>query len=192
MARYVFRCTSYFVETADGTSGRELLAHLRRSRYTHDIEARFEMGKAPTTIDCDVHGTVAPRVFDFQFQEDRRRLRGGGISLVTGQPYAQTRAEERAIEQARGIEFVGPAEMPRQWREALEYRRHVDSGGERLPFEQVHAPEVVETRPLTSYMDEAGFRVGNAPKPTETQEQQLARMIASDPSLSSTEGTNGS
>jgi len=137
------------------------------------------MGTAKTHETCPACGVLCPRIIgDFQFQQDNRRLRKG-VSPVTGMPYAESRREERLIEKALGIEFTGPADMPKQWKEASAYKTHVDQGGEQLPMGQVITPEVIESRPLTSYMDEAGYKKSEAthdPTP-EHQQQQLQKIV---------------
>ena len=156
MARYEYRCE------IDGS--------------TFDLYGA--MGSQPDRLPCICLHGMARRVFDFQFQQDNRRLRKG-ISPVTGQPFAESRAEERRIEKERGIEFVGPGDMPKPWREARDYKAHIDQGGERLGFSAIHAPEPDDSRPLTSYMDEAGFKKSEAthdPTP-EHQDAQLTKIV---------------
>jgi hypothetical protein len=44
-----------------------------------------------------------------------------------------SRSERKAIERARGIEFVSPSDFNADEKRAMDYRKHVDSGGERIP-----------------------------------------------------------
>ena len=177
MAYYEYKCPLYDETSHERVGFYPLLATLKRGGG-HVISAQFPMGKAPLELPCDEHGVFASRVFDFQFQQDNRRLRKG-VSPVTGMPYAESRREERLIEKALGIEFTGPADMPKQWKEASAYKTHVDQGGEQLPMGQVITPEAIESRPLTSYMDEAGYKKSEAtPDPTpEHQQQQLQKIV---------------
>ena len=144
----------------------------------HKITLAFAMGTAPAQTPCICNTPLRRVIGDFQFQQDNRRLRKG-VSPVTGLPYAESRREERMIEKALGIEFTGPADMPKQWKEASAYKTHVDQGGEQLPMGQVITPEAIESRPLTSYMDEAGYKKSEAthdPTP-EHQQQQLQKIV---------------
>lgn len=115
MARYVYACPG---QPGDAES--------------HELERFYPMGQAPQIEWCDDHMHNAPRTFDFQFQEDKRRMRSGR-SNTTGQHYATSRADERRIEKEKGIEFIGPSEVPDKWRRAKEYAEHVKTGGDRDP-----------------------------------------------------------
>jgi hypothetical protein len=72
-----------------------------------------------------------------QFCEDRLRMHPANWSWSVGAPMPQSRQERRRIEKEKGIEFVAPHEFPETWKQATDYKKHVDSGGDRLP------PEVV-------------------------------------------------
>lgn len=86
----------------------------------HELVHEFRIGEAPLLISCAEHGFSAPRVFEsFYTQEDRRGMAAAAPrvnaprpdwSWALGAPMPTSRAEMRAIEKARGIEFVTPAE----------------------------------------------------------------------------------
>lgn len=126
----------------------------------HEIDRWFDMGQAPSFVTCEEHQHKAPRYFDFQFQQDNRRFRKGR-SAVTGERYAESRAEERRIEKERGIEFIGRGEMPEKWKRAAEYSRHVKTGGDRdASLERaIAAPEPVKSKTILQRMAEKGVRV---------------------------------
>lgn len=67
------------------------------------------------------------------FTEDKRRLRSG-ISPVTRLPYAQSKREERKIEEKLGIEFVTKESRPESWKEAESYSNHLRAGGSPATF----------------------------------------------------------
>lgn len=68
----------------------------------------------------------------------------------------ETRKELEALAAQKGIEFVSPSSMPEEWKEAVAYKKHVDSGGERLEdpasFYDVSGFNEGDTRP--DYMKE--------------------------------------
>lgn len=95
------------------------------------------------------------------FTEDRLRLwrntaQGGRFSNALGCDMPETRKELERLAQEKGIEFVSPSAMPDEWKEAVEYKAHVDSGGERLEdpnsFYDVSGFNAGDTRP--DYMKE--------------------------------------
>lgn len=86
----------------------------------HEVIETFAAGHAPDTVQCDEHGTTAPRVFDVPyFVEDRRHMKSTAPtpnaptedwSWTIGGPRPKSRSEARAIEKTLGIEFVSPSE----------------------------------------------------------------------------------
>lgn len=71
----------------------------------------------------------------YRFTEDRLRnwrnpQQGGRFSNALGQDMPETRAERDRLCEEKGIEFVSPRDMPEQWKEAIAYKEHVDSGGD--------------------------------------------------------------
>lgn len=68
-----------------------------------------------------------------QFTQDQRRFRKG-ISPVTRLPYAQSRREERQIEERLGIEFVTRDSRPQEWKEHEAYSQHLSSGGNSIEY----------------------------------------------------------
>lgn len=167
---------------------------------THgEFDAFFPMGEAPESVWCDVlvlgksihdeHGLdctywevpcmkTSLRVYSFNFQEDRRRLRQG-TSPATGKPYAQSRQEERMIEQAAGINFSSKKDLLPHERQAIEYQQHVASGGERVA-NAVSIPQE-PSLPLTHYMKQANYKRREFAPETftmEHQERQYAEKLA--------------
>lgn len=68
------------------------------------------------------------------FQEDRRRLFRNAIdgtdkSYALGRQMPQSRAEMRALEKQRGVEFT--TELSAVERTRVEYAKHLETGGER-------------------------------------------------------------
>ena len=74
-------------------------------------------------------------IVNVYFQEDRLRFwkgpLGNGYSTALGGPMPETRKELNRVAQERGVEFVSPKSMPSEWVDAVEYKKHVDSGGKR-------------------------------------------------------------
>lgn len=107
---------------------------------------------------------VGKRVYSprnvFRFTEDRLRMwkgpMGNGFSTALGCQMPDNRADLARLEKEKGVEFVSPGSMPGEWQEAVEYRKHVDEGGERLEdparFSDVPAFNAGDTRP--EYMKE--------------------------------------
>lgn len=130
--------------------------------HGHNLELWYQMGEAPLALDLAHDDTVcsSKRVFGCQFTEDRRHMRRG-ISAATGEPVAQSRSEERMIEKTKGIEFIGRAEMPSQWKKLGEYARHVNSGGERVDPHAVNPAEITSSKgELLRKMAERGASFG--------------------------------
>jgi predicted nucleic acid-binding Zn ribbon protein len=98
----------------------------------------------------------------FRTQEDRRHMRGEGKSHATGQPYAQSRREERVIEKAGGFEFIGKSEIPEQWRTLAEHHRYVKAGGTALAPDVLNPPPDPRVEPGTilKHMAKRGLRFG--------------------------------
>jgi predicted nucleic acid-binding Zn ribbon protein len=98
----------------------------------------------------------------FQTQEDRRHMRGEGKSHATGQPYAQSRREERVIEKAGNFEFIGKSEMPEQWKALREHAQYVKQGGTPLAPNVLNPPPDPRVEPGTilKMMDKKGLRFG--------------------------------
>jgi hypothetical protein len=80
--------------------------------------------------------------------------------MVTGEPYAQSRSEERVLEKTRGIEFLSPREMPKQWEKLRDYARHVKAGGERLDPHKVNPVPTTPKGEILKKMAERGVRFG--------------------------------
>jgi hypothetical protein len=157
------------------------------ARYSYEcptcgeIDKFFPMGKAPEAVLCfHPHETrsggdvkTAQRVYSFNFQEDRRRMRQG-TSPATGKPYAQSRQQERLIEQATGVHFASKADLLPHERAAIAYNEHVATGGERVE-NAVSVPQE-KSLPLTHYMKEANYRRHEFPAETFTQEHQSRQL----------------
>lgn len=168
------------------------------------IEVQLPIGTAPDEAPClmcnsridhlteNLHNVK--RVFNVPyFVEDKRRWRKG-VSPATGRAYAESRQEERRLEKELGIEFIAPSEMPAHWKASLDYKKHIDAGGETLKYEDVIPAEKIDVAPLTQYMDEANYRRPDATEPLhdpspEHQQAQLAAIVeaskASEPVLES-------
>lgn len=89
------------------------------------------------------------------FTEDRLRFwkgpLGNGYSTALGAPMPDNRADLARMEREKGIEFLSPSSIPREWEDAVAYRKHVDEGGERLEdpasFYDVSGFANADTRP---------------------------------------------
>jgi putative FmdB family regulatory protein len=132
-----------------------------------EFERRFGMGEAPATVLCPRCLLAAPRVFGaFQYTEDRRHHGGERRSAATGMRAAQSRTEERAIERAMGIEFMGNSEAPAHLRNAAAYSAHLKSGGERLPNKVVAelvSPPKEKAPTVLEALRKAAPRLGEIP-----------------------------
>lgn len=107
--------------------------------------------------DCD--GGCFKRECMPQFQADNlhlwRNKNGTRHSYAIGGEMPMDRQERRAIEKSRGIEFT--SELTPKEKRIMEYREHVQSGGERLDPHVVN-PEPIESKPLREYIREANAR----------------------------------
>lgn len=125
-------------------------------------EATHPMG-ATVFVRCPCGGSAerhyAPEYL-FQHTEDRRHMRQGK-SHATGEPYAQSRREERVIAKEKGIEFVGKSEMPSQWKTLAEHHRYVKQGGTPLAPEVLNpSTTAVEPGTIMRKVREKGIRFG--------------------------------
>ncbi len=102
-----------------------------------EIVAR--MSEAQTFMPCGLCGRPRPQVIHApNFQEDRLRMwkgpLGNGYSHALGQYMPDSRSERDRIAKAKGVEFISLGEHLKENKEAAEalaYRQHVDSGGDR-------------------------------------------------------------
>jgi len=159
-----------------------------------EFDRFFPMGEAPESVWCDVlvlgksihdeHGKdctywevpcmkTSVRVYSFNFQEDRRRMRQG-TSPATGRPYAQSRQEERLIERASGVNFATKADLLPHERQAIAYAEHVKSGGERVE-NAVSVPQE-PSLPLTHYMEKGNYKRRAFDASTFTAEHQVKQF----------------
>jgi hypothetical protein len=121
------------------------------------------MGQAPIETTCC--SVMAQRVWGFYHQEDRRHMRTG-ISRSTGQPYAQSRTEERVIENQMGADFVMTSEIPDNIKFAKEYGAHLKAGKDPLPpdvaAKMMSAPPE-KTVTVLEALQKSGVRLGEIP-----------------------------
>jgi hypothetical protein len=153
-----------------------------------EFDAFYPMGEAPEMVSCAVYfeamgkdavcAAPARRIYSFNFQEDRRRMRKG-TSPATGKPFAQSRQEETLVEKACGINFASKSDLLPHERQAIEYQQHVASGGERI--ENAVSMPVEPSLPLTHYMKEANYKRREFAPETftvEHQERQYREVLA--------------
>lgn len=141
MARYEFECQD------------------DRGLTVHTFFESHAMGKCPPSSVCDEHNLVALRTFDSNFEQDTRRFRVGR-SQATGQPYAESRAEERRIEKERGISFVGRNDLTAKEKHLASYAKHVREGGERVASDVINPPEKVQRKTVQQVLREKNVRFG--------------------------------
>lgn len=116
-------------------------------------------------VTCTTCGGLARRHFSpegtFYHQEDRRHMRHGR-SHATGQEFAQSRREERAIEKEKGIEFVGKSDMPEQWKTLRDHYVYTKQGGEPLAPNVLNPPPDPKVEPGTilKIMEKKNLRFG--------------------------------
>lgn len=128
--------------------------------YGHVFEVFSSMNSVQSTAPCPAHVAMGERHFSARgianFTEDRLRLwsnpqQGGRFSNALGCDMPETRKDLERLAAEKGIEFVSPSSMPDEWKEAVEYKAHVDSGGERLEdpstFYDVSGFNAGDTRP---------------------------------------------
>lgn len=90
--------------------------------------------------ECPVCGRDRPKAISLpNFQEDRVRFfrgaLGNGYSHALGEQMPDSRQARDRRAKEKGVEFVSKAEHlseNKEAAEAVEYRKHVDSGGERI------------------------------------------------------------
>jgi hypothetical protein len=132
-----------------------------RCQVCGDIEITRSIHEGVAEIEpCPHDGYVAKRIWEAPYaQEDRLRMwrnqYGTRHSFALGEEMPESRRDLRRIERQRGIEFT--SELTPQERTIMDYRKHVDTGGERLTSEQVN-PQKIENRPLRDYIPK-GFKV---------------------------------
>jgi len=134
--------------------------------YPYECEHDEELIEYPMVSVPDTHtmsdSCMGKRVYYLPHHvEDRRHMRGEKLSPVTGLPYASSRTEERRIERERGIEFLSPSEMPKQWDTLKRYSQHVKHGGERLDPHAVNPEPKTDLKgEISRKMAERGLRFG--------------------------------
>lgn len=128
------------------------------------MSSASDTSEAPLCYYTDNNRHAGKRVYSPvtipNFTEDRLRLwkgpLGNGYSTALGQRMPETRKELERIAAEKGVEFVSPSAMPKEWQEAVDYSKHVNSGGERLEdpasFYDVSGFNAGDTRP--AYMKE--------------------------------------
>ncbi len=131
MARYVFACVSCGLETTSSHA----------------------MGTAPLAVACPSCRGIAARSFDVQFNQDMRRFRSG-LSPATGQPYAESRGEEKRIEKETGVTFIGRQDLSPREKQLAAYSKHVREGGERLAPDVVNPPAKVKRKTVQQVLRE--------------------------------------
>ncbi len=133
----------------------------------HEFEEFFGMNdlKAPGCPQCHA---PARRVYTvFQYTEDRTRhfrnpVTGDRHSFMLGQPMPESRREFHKLCEQKGIEPVSRSSMPKEWKAASEYARHVKSGGERVDPSTVAKPEAEPVKSVREMVRENAhkFRQG--------------------------------
>lgn len=127
-----------------------------------EFDANGMMESPPQQSRCTTCGHWSPRRFTApQFTEDRQRL-GPKFSKALGAPMPDTRrGYERELAKL-GAEPCSPKTMPQAWKEGIEYKRHVDSGGERdRAFEtKPHPSSKPGKLTVQAQMKAAGTRIG--------------------------------
>jgi putative FmdB family regulatory protein len=119
---------------------------------------------------CAQCGEQAERVYgNFVFVEDRCRFArnprtGSNFSDTLGTQYPQDRRERDAIYKQKGIEPVTPSDLPSQWKTALDYSKHLKSGGEKLDrkaeAELIDKPDLSDVKSIAQMVRESGMKVG--------------------------------
>jgi hypothetical protein len=107
---------------------------------TQETVARMADVRGTRTLDCPVCERPRPRLIVVpQFQEDRLRFwkgpTGNGYSHALGARMPDSREARDRLAKERGVEFITLAEHLGENKEAaqaVEYRAHVDAGGERV------------------------------------------------------------
>lgn len=107
-------------------------------RYDYRCTSCGEVGEVAhphdqtTFVVCAACKQPATRYFGpeniFYTQEDRRHMRNGK-SHATGQPFAQSRKDERVIEREKGIYFTTKADLSEKEKTFAEHTRYVQAGG---------------------------------------------------------------
>ena len=124
-----------------------------------EVSEQHAMGTAPLAMECPSCGGCSSRDWQIQFNQDMRRFRTGK-SQATGEPYAQSRAEERRIEKERGISFVGRNDLTPKEKHLASYAKHVREGGERVASDVINPPEKVQRKTVQQVMREKNVRLG--------------------------------
>jgi hypothetical protein len=131
------------------------------------FERLFPMGDAPPAITTEVG--EAMRVFgDFNFVEDRTRFfrnprTGTRFSDVLGCEMPEDRVSRDALYASKGAEPVSAREMPSQWKTALEYSRHLDTGGNKLDRKEeaklIESPDFSGVKSIKQMVQESDWRM---------------------------------
>jgi|FreactTroBogLake_1042271.scaffolds.fasta_scaffold00472_13 putative FmdB family regulatory protein len=125
------------------------------------------------TVLCPECATPCNRYFSPdtfpQFTEDRVRFYRNNRkdapserwSYALGQEMPESRRELNRLQEQKGIEFVSKRDMPDHWKMALEYKRHVDKGGERVAPEKLMPTSTkIEPGSIMKKAREKGVRFG--------------------------------
>lgn len=107
---------------------------------TQETFARMSEARESDLLPCPICERPRPRlIMLFQHTEDRVRFfkgaLGNGYSHALGQMMPDSRSERDRVARERGVEFVTLSEHLNENKEAadaLAYRKHVDTGGERV------------------------------------------------------------
>lgn len=93
----------------------------------------------------------------------RNARTGTRFSDVLGCEMPDDRRSRDALYAAKGIEPVSPSDMPSQWKTALSYAQHLDSGGEKLSGQEeaklIEPPDLSGVKSIRQMMDESGYRM---------------------------------
>jgi putative FmdB family regulatory protein len=129
------------------------------------FEETRPMSEASEPGICAACNREANRVFgDFLYFEDRCRFArnprtGTNFSDVLGQEYPQDRATRNRVYAEKGIEPVSTSDMPSQWKTALDYRRHLDAGGDALADTSslIESPDLSDVKSIAQMVRESGM-----------------------------------
>lgn len=126
----------------------------------------FSMGAAPSFVGDG--SCIFNRVFgDFNFVEDRTRMyrnprTGTRFSDTLGCEMPEDRVSRDALYAQKGIEPVSRSDMPSQWKTALEYANHLNTGGEKLGRKEeaklIEPPDLSGVKSIAQQLRESQYR----------------------------------
>lgn len=121
------------------------------------------MGSAPTSIQCQEHGTPCRRIYDFQYNQDNTRffrnaVDGTTFSYSLGHEMPASKSELYKEYDARGIEPVTRKTMPEAWKADQEFADAVRHG--EIVEQPKPTPDISRGTKVLDQLRKSNVRIG--------------------------------